>query len=59
MNDMITGEDYRRYGVFEDEKNHIYSMTLEGLERNKKYTVGIPKVTGLQEPGFTMKVNLK
>ena len=59
MNDMITGEDYRRYGVFEDEKNHIYSMTLEGLDRNKKYTVGIPKVTGLQEPGFTMKVNLK
>ncbi|MGL5066763.1 MAG: DUF4179 domain-containing protein [Sarcina sp.] len=59
MNDMINGEDYRKYRAIEDEKNHVYSITIESLDRNKKYTVGIPKVTELENPSFTMKVNLK
>lgn len=59
FNDMIKGEGYRKYGAIESEEDHKYSITIDNLDWNKKYTVGIPKVEELEKPNFTMKIDLK
>ncbi|MGL4740524.1 MAG: DUF4179 domain-containing protein [Sarcina sp.] len=56
---FITRREGQRGAAIEDAKENIYSMSIDKIDKNKKYVVGVRKVTDLEESKLNMEINLK
>ncbi|MGL5634430.1 MAG: DUF4179 domain-containing protein [Sarcina sp.] len=55
---FITRREGQRLPAIEDAKNNIYSMSIDKLDKNKKYAIGVPKITDLEESSLNMEIDL-
>ncbi|MGL4453373.1 MAG: DUF4179 domain-containing protein [Sarcina sp.] len=56
--DYQRGEDRISILKTVDKNSHIYSVTINKLDFNKKYIIGIPKVTPIEKSSFELKIDL-